>query len=318
MLPFKLVYPSLEMDFGEHVFPLQKYRLVREDLLREGRAEAADFVAAVPATEADVRRVHAADYVDKMRNGGFSGDELLRLEIPWSPAITAGFWLVAGGAIQAGRLALRDGCAILLGGGFHHAFAGHGEGFCLVNDVAVGTAALLDTGEVERVAIVDLDVHQGNGNAALFAGDPRMFTFSMHQEANYPGHKVPSTLDVGLDDGTGDAEYLEALAPALERVLAFGPDLIWYLAGADPYEGDRLAGLGLTFAGLAERDRVVFRAARDAGVPVVASLAGGYAARVADVVAIHVNMVLAAARVFARSATGDVTPEPGSQAPGIS
>ncbi len=300
MPSLKAVYPEMDLSFGRHIFPVEKYRLVRELLEDRGQAAAVDFVDALPATEADIRRVHTADYVEKMRTGRFALDELLRLEIPWSPSIVRAFWLMAGGAIQAARLALRDGCSVLLGGGFHHAFAGHGEGFCLVNDVAVAIAALREAGEVERVAIVDLDVHQGNGSASIFARDPATFTFSMHQESIYPSPKPASTLDIGLDDGVTDDAYLSALAPALARVFAWQPDLVLYLAGADPYERDLLGGLALTQAGLAERDRRVLQAAREACVPVAVVFAGGYAARVEETVRVHANTILTAAHLLAR------------------
>jgi acetoin utilization deacetylase AcuC-like enzyme len=213
-------------------------------------------------------------------------------------------WVAAVAAAEAVRLARRDGCAVVLGGGFHHAFADHGEGFCLVHDVAVATGALRAAGEVGRVAVVDLDVHQGNGTAAIFARDPATFTVSLHQENNYPAVKPPSRVDVGLADGTGDADYLAALEAPLARALEFGPDLLWYLAGADPYEHDRLGGLALTRDGLRERDRRVFAAAHSAGVPVAVTLAGGYASNPADTVGIHVGTVLAAAEVFAGARAG--------------
>lgn len=305
MLPFKLLsHPGFTVDLGAHVFPAQKYRLVRERLLEGGIADHADVVSARAATDEDVLRVHTAEYVRKIKNGDLSDEERRALEVPWSRSLVEGVWLAAGAAIQAGRLAREDGCAVVLGGGFHHAFPDHGEGFCLVHDVAVATAALRAAGEVRRVAIVDLDVHQGNGTAVCFARDAETFTVSLHQESNYPAVKPPSSVDVGLPDGTRDEEYLAALEDPLVRALAFGPDLMWYLAGADPYEEDLLGGLALTRAGLRERDRRVLAAARAAGVPVAVTLAGGYASRPADTVGIHVGTVLAGAEVFARSRDG--------------
>ena len=299
MLPFKLLFhPGFTVDLGPHVFPAQKYRLVRERLLETGIADHADLVRPRAAGDEDVLRVHTADYVRKLKSGDLSAPERLALEVPWSRALVEGVWLAAGAAIEAGRRARADGCAIVLGGGFHHAFADHGEGFCLVHDVAVATAALRAAGEVVRVSVVDLDVHQGNGTAALFTGDRAAFTVSLHQESNYPAVKPPSTIDVGLPDGADDDAYLAALEAPLARALDFRPDLLWYLAGADPYEEDLLGGLALTGAGLRERDRRVFAAARAAGVPVAVTLAGGYAASPSDTVTIHAETVAAAAEVY--------------------
>jgi acetoin utilization deacetylase AcuC-like enzyme len=202
---------------------------------------------------------------------------------------------MVGGTMQAARLALDEGMAANLGGGLHHGFARHGEGFCVFNDVAVAIRRLMADGLVRRPAVVDLDVHHGNGTAAIFARDPDVFTFSMHQEHNYPYLKPPSTLDIGLNDRTGDAEYLDKLAQALPEVLAHRPDLIVYLAGADPYRHDQLGGLSLSLDGLRQRDRLVFDTGRQAGIPIVVTLAGGYAKQLADTVAIHVATVTEAA-----------------------
>jgi acetoin utilization deacetylase AcuC-like enzyme len=299
LLPFKLLFhPAFTVDLGAHVFPAQKYRLVRERLLAEGLADEDDFVEPAPAGEADVLRVHTPEYVRKARTGDFTEAEARTLEVPWSEALVRGAWLQAGGGIEAGRLALRDGCAVLLGGGFHHAFPDHGEGFCLIHDVAIAVKALRAEGSIDRAAVLDLDVHHGNGTAAIFHGDPRTFTVSLHQEDNYPAVKPPSTIDVGLPDGTRDEDYLAALSGPLQRALGFRPDLLFYLAGADPYQHDLLGGLDLSLEGLWERDRRVLEAAHRAHVPVAVALAGGYAARPADTVGIHVNTVAVAARVF--------------------
>jgi acetoin utilization deacetylase AcuC-like enzyme len=236
--------------------------------------------------------------VRKVKTGDFTPAEILTLELPWSPALVRGIWLCTGGTLLAGRLARRDGCALLIGGGFHHAFPSHGEGFCVVHDVAVAVRGLRARGEARRVAIVDLDVHQANGTGAIFAKDPDAFTVSLHQENNYPADKPPNNIDVGLEDGTGDEAYLAALEGPLREAIAFRPDVLFYLAGADPYEHDLLGGLRLSMAGLAERDRRVFQAARDARAPIAVTLAGGYAERPADTVAIHFNTVRAAALVF--------------------
>jgi len=299
VLPFRLAFhPGFTVDLGPHVFPAQKYRLVRQRLLDERLAEPGDFFAPQPATDEDLLRVHTREYLEKAGTGRFSAQEARNLEVPWSPALASGARLAAGAAIEAGWRARRDGCCVVLGGGFHHAFPDHGEGFCLINDVAVATAALLAAGGASRVAVVDLDVHHGNGTAAILADEPRAFTLSIHQQDNYPAAKPPSSLDVGLPDGTGDEAYLSILDTTLPRVLEFGPDLVWYLAGADPYEHDVLGGLALTLNGLRERDRRVFEATRRAHVPVAVTLAGGYALDPTDTVTIHVNTVLAAAEVF--------------------
>jgi acetoin utilization deacetylase AcuC-like enzyme len=281
------------------VFPAKKYSLLRDFLLHEGIAGPDDFVEPKPASEADVLRVHTPDYVRKMRTGAFTPTELRTLEVPWSRELQEATWLAAGGAILAGRLARRDGCAILLSGGFHHAFADHGEGFCLVNDVAVAIAALRASGEARRAAVVDLDVHQGNGTAAILGADRDAFTVSIHQENNYPATKPQSHVDIGLLDETGDAEYLKALEEPLRQAIAFRPDVLFYVAGADPFGGDRLGGLALTLEGLRERDLRVLAAARAGRVPVAVCLAGGYAERPADTVRIHIEMVKAAAETFA-------------------
>jgi acetoin utilization deacetylase AcuC-like enzyme len=299
MLPFRVLFsPEVTVDLGAHVFPAQKYRLVHEALLARGLADPDDFERPEPASDEDVLRVHTPEHVRKAKSGAFSPMEAANLEVPWSPALARAKWIAAGAARDAARLARRDGCAVVLGGGFHHAFADHGEGFCLVNDVAVAVRALQHAGEARRFAVVDLDVHQGNGTAALLGKDPDCFTVSLHQQDNYPAVKPPSHVDVGLPDGTGDDTYLAALEGPLRRAIDFRPDVLFYLAGADPYEDDLLGGLALTVAGLRERDRRVLAAAREAGVPVAVTLAGGYAADTAKTVDIHVNTVAAAAEVF--------------------
>jgi acetoin utilization deacetylase AcuC-like enzyme len=301
----KLVWsPSYEVDIGSHVFPTAKYRLVRERLLEGGPAAVPpsgpqacmmreeDFLSPLPASDEELARVHTREYLSKIREDRFSAAERLKLEVPFSPEAAAAMRLCCGGTILAARTALADGVAVHLGGGFHHAFAAHGEGFCLLNDVAVAAAALLAEGTVERALIVDLDVHHGNGTAAIFAGDERVFTFSMHQQNNYPAEKPPSDLDVGLPDGVGDERYLELLERHLFRALDLhDPDLVLYLAGADPYREDQLGGLGLTLEGLRRRDRSVLAACRERGVPVAIVLAGGYARHTGDTVAIHAATV---------------------------
>jgi acetoin utilization deacetylase AcuC-like enzyme len=303
VLPFKLIYhEAFNVDLGPHVFPAYKYRLVREALRAEGLAGEADFVVPEPARDEDVLRVHTAEHLRKAKTGDLTVIEARTLEVPWSPALARATWLSAGACIEAGRRAVGDGCAVVIGGGLHHAFPDHGEGFCLINDVAIAVRALRAEGVARRIAILDLDVHQGNGTAAILGREAESFTVSLHQEANYPSPKPPSHLDVGLRDRIDDASYLAALEEPLARTLAFRPDLLFYLAGADPFEHDLLGGLGLSFAGLRERDRRVCAAAQEASVPLAITLAGGYASRPADTVRIHVNTIQIAAEVFGSAA----------------
>ncbi len=284
-----------DLHLGDHVFPAAKYRLAKEKLLREAVIAADDIVEPEPATDEDITIVHHPEYVRKLKTGTLSWQELARLEIPYSTEMVRAVWLAAGGSIVAGKLALEDGVAVNLTGGFHHAFPDHGEGFCAIHDVAVAIRRLQRDTLIKRATTVDCDVHQGNGTAAIFASDATVFTFSIHQERNYPYPKPPSSLDVNLYDGTGDDEYLAALEAGLNQSLGrFSPDVIFYLAGADPYREDQLGGLRLSLEGLEQRDRMVLEAARSRGIPVVVTLAGGYARRVEDTVRIHCNTVRSA------------------------
>jgi acetoin utilization deacetylase AcuC-like enzyme len=241
----------------------------------------------------ELSRVHTPEYLRKLRDATLSPEEITTLELPWAVGWMDVFRLMAGGTIAAAEAALDDGAAAHLGGGLHHAFANHGEGFCPINDVAVAIRTLQERQRIRRAAVVDLDVHHGNGTAMIFDGDDSVFTFSMHQQHNYPVFKPRGDLDIGLDTGTGDDTYLSRLAAALPQVVASRPDLIVYVAGADPFAADRLGGLKLTKSGLQARDRSVIRSARIAGVPIATVLAGGYAADVADTVDIHVNTIRA-------------------------
>jgi acetoin utilization deacetylase AcuC-like enzyme len=289
-----------EVDIGSHVFPTTKYRRVRERLLEEGILQEDSFIAPEPVTWAQVGLVHSEEYLEKVRTGTLSPLEQVALEVPFSPALRNASLLCCGGTTSTARLALEDGVAAHLGGGFHHAFSGHGEGFCLLNDVAVAVATLLKEGRIQRAAIVDLDVHQGNGTAAIFRSEPRVFTFSMHQERNYPYPKPPSDLDVGLGDGMEDEEYLGILEESLSRILPEGaPELVLYLAGADPFKEDQLGGLGLSRAGLRRRDDLVIRTCRGWGAGVGVVLAGGYAWNEEDTVRIHCETVRAACEALA-------------------
>jgi acetoin utilization deacetylase AcuC-like enzyme len=284
--------PRYEVDIGAHVFPTLKYRLVRDRVLDERLATSEDLVEPSPATREELALVHTGAYLDKVFSGAFTTIDVMRLELPFSEHLREASLLCCGGTILTGERALERGVAVHLGGGFHHAFAGHGEGFCLLNDVAVAARVLQDRGRAERVAVVDLDVHHGNGTAAIFTDDPSVFTFSMHQEWNYPAEKPPGDLDVGLENGTGDEAYLDLLRKHLAGILSsHRPELVLYLAGADPYREDQLGGLALSLEGLRERDRTLFSMSREAGAAVAVVLAGGYARDTADTVEIHVNTV---------------------------
>jgi acetoin utilization deacetylase AcuC-like enzyme len=285
-------HEAYEVDIGPHVFPTAKYRMVRDRLLADRTVEETAVVRPESASDAELALVHTPAYLEKIRSDSLSPIERLQLEVPFTDELRVASWLGAGGSIVAGRLALRDGVAVHLGGGFHHAFPDHGEGFCLINDVAIAVRALQRDGAIRRSLIVDLDVHHGNGTAAIFAGDEAAFTFSMHQQNNYPAIKPPSDLDLGLEDGTGDDAYAGLLEAHLPRLVErHRPDVAFYLAGADPYRFDQLGGLALTMEGLRRRDEYVLRQLGQAGVPVAIVLAGGYAQRPADTVEIHCNTV---------------------------
>ena len=324
MLPFKLAYSDgYYLPIGAHVFPAQKYRLIHQHLLDTVAATPEDFVEPQPATDGDIRLVHTEAYVRKLRTGSLSMMEQAVMEIPYSKELVDAFWLSAGGSILAARLALKDRCAFNIGGGFHHAFPDHGEGFCMVHDVAVAIRKMQQEGLIRRAMTVDTDVHQGNGTAAIFpparsGGSPlpsaipgpaaprpggsteqTVFTISLHQANNYPAVKPPSAIDVNLPDCTGDDDYLHWLDNALSSGLRqFTPDLICYIAGADPYKEDQLGGLALTIEGLKGRDRLVFRVALARNIPVMVTFAGGYARRVEDTVTIHCNTIAAAAEIM--------------------
>ncbi len=326
MLPFKLIYsPDYYLPIGAHVFPAEKYQRIHQRLLETGITEASDFITPQPASDQDILLVHTPQYVNKLKTGTLSPREQLEMEIPYSPELVHAFWLAAGGSILAAEHALNDRIAFNIGGGFHHAFPDHGEGFCMIHDVAVAIRRMQRAGRITRAMTVDCDVHQGNGTAAIFAGtrlsiaplpststpvvNPArpargahagdVFTISLHQENNYPALKPPSSIDVNLPDGIGDDDYLAWLDNALSSGLRqFEPELICYIAGADPYREDQLGGLSLTIEGLKRRDELVFRVARTRNIPVMVTYAGGYARRVEDTVTIHCNTVIAAKEVF--------------------
>ncbi|MEE8201360.1 MAG: histone deacetylase, partial [Candidatus Acidoferrales bacterium] len=372
-----------DLNLGDHVFPSVKYKLIHQKCLEEGIATADDFLQPQPAPDEDLLRVHSREWVRKLKLGKLSIQEIMRLEVPYSPQFVRACWLSCGGSTLAAQRALTDGGGFNFGGGFHHAYPDHGEGFCALNDVAVALRRLQADGAICTAMVVDLDVHHGNGTAAIFAGDATVFTLSMHQENNYPYPKPPSDLDVGLLDFTGDTDYLRLLREALDRAFHLfvtefypkvvpttdsakqsqpgrgeefipsaveghpqarpdaseksgsgrgaqhppegfipptaeftpsvsegtsttrtaqaKPDLIYYLAGADPYRQDQLGGLALTVEGLMERDRIVLDAARSRSIPIAVTFAGGYARNTADTIQIHTNTILAARETFRQS-----------------
>ena len=324
MLPFKLVYSDdYYLPIGSHVFPAEKYQRIHKRLIEMGIADEHDFVAPQPASDQDILLVHTPQYVQKLKTGTLSAREELEMEIPYSPELVRAFWLAAGGSMLAADYALNDRVAFNIGGGFHHAFPDHGEGFCMIHDVAVAIRRMQRDDKIRTAMTVDCDVHQGNGTAAIFAGvrvpsEPlpsvarsvsgvRMrnahagdvFTISLHQENNYPAFKPPSSIDVDLPDEIEDDAYLGWLDNALSSAFRqFDPELICYVAGADPYKEDQLGGLSLTIEGLKRRDELVFRAAYARDVPLMVTYAGGYAQKVDDTVTIHCNTVLAAREVF--------------------
>ncbi|QOY85043.1 histone deacetylase family protein [Paludibaculum fermentans] len=296
MLPFPLVYhDGYDLKFGAHVFPSQKYRLIRACLIDEYIAGPEDFLTPEQATVEQLQLVHTPDWVAKLQSGKLTYHEILKLEVPYSRKMVEAFFLAAGGTLLAARQALIHGIGFNIGGGFHHAFAGHGEGFCAINDMAVAVRVLQQEHLIKTALVIDCDVHHGNGTASVFAHDPSVFTISIHHFNNYPTEKPPSTVDIHLGDGVGDQEYLEKLRSAYDTaVCGFRPDLVVYVAGSDPYYDDKLGGLSLTREGLYLRDRVVFDAALRQHVPVAVTLAGGYARKLEDTVTLHMRTVKAA------------------------
>jgi acetoin utilization deacetylase AcuC-like enzyme len=296
-----IYHPGYDLNLGEHVFPSRKYRLIHDQLLSEAFAEPADFVEPLPASDEQMLLVHEPGWVHRLKTGTLSQAELLQLEIPYSRAMVDAFWLATGGTILAARNALRDRIGFNIGGGFHHGFPDHGEGFCAIHDVAVAIRALQQERMIARALVVDCDVHHGNGTAAIFAGDASVLTLSLHQYHNYPSEKPPSTMDVHLRDGVGDEEYLDRLRGALTVAMSFAPEIAFYLGGADPYREDQLGGLSLTIDGLKQRDQMVFETALAHNVPVAVTLAGGYARDTRDTVTIHCNTVRVATAVMQKS-----------------
>lgn len=279
-----------------HRFPVRKYAMLRDRVVADGLVPAERVADPPRATRDDLLRVHTPDYVERFAAGQLDAGELRRLGFPWSSALVERSLRAVGGTIAASEHALAHGIAVNLAGGTHHAFADHGEGFCVYNDVAIAIRRLQSLGRIRRACVVDLDVHQGNGTHSIFTGDADVFTFSMHGGKNYPFHKVAGSLDVELDDGTADEEYLDRLTAALPAVLTkASPDLVLYIAGADPHEGDALGRLRLTFDGLLRRDAFVLERCREVGIPVAITIGGGYGRNVEDTVSVHLNTVRVAA-----------------------
>ena len=287
----------------KHRFPIEKYRLVRERLLAEGTLTPDEMRVPPAASDAQLCLAHTPEYVRKVRQGELTPKEIRRMGFPWSPQLVERSCRSVGSSIAAGYAALQDGVAVNLAGGTHHAHADFGAGYCVFNDVAVAIRVLQQAERIHRAAVIDCDVHQGDGTAAIFATDPSVFTFSVHGAKNFPFNKPPSSLDIPLPDGTTDAAYLQAVQRGLDAALdGFSPDLIFYLAGADPYEGDTLGRLSVTKEGLAHRDQMVLQACRQAGLPIVIVMGGGYARHTEDTVDIHAQTVRIA-RQYAQSAT---------------
>jgi acetoin utilization deacetylase AcuC-like enzyme len=275
---------------ADHRFPMQKYAMLRRKVLELGLIGPVELLEVEAASSAQLHLAHEVDYVERVFTGKLTEKEVRRIGFPWSASLVERSRRSVGATIKACRAALEEGIAANLAGGTHHAYADHGEGYCVFNDVAVAARAMQAEWLAERVVIIDCDVHQGNGTAAIFAGDPSVFTFSIHGAKNFPFHKENSDLDIALPDNAGDVIFLEALAHGLEDSLASArADLGIYLAGADPFQGDRLGRLALTKEGLLERDRLVFTACRQTGLPLALTMSGGYAARVEDTVDIHYN-----------------------------
>ncbi|MGQ9672636.1 MAG: histone deacetylase family protein [Candidatus Aminicenantales bacterium] len=297
---FPLVYSDeyWMIHVGNHVFPVKKYRVIYERLLLSGMKKDA-FHLPKPASDEDVALVHTPRYIKKLKTHSLAPPEIAALELPFSPELVQFAYLTVGGTILASQLALEHGLAVHLGGGFHHAFPDHGEGFCVLNDVAVAVEKMKRERRIRKAMIIDCDVHQGNGTAFIFSGRSDVFTFSIHQMDIYPAEKPPSSLDVGLWTDDGDGEYLSSLRAHFPRLFrTFAPDFVLYLAGADPYEKDKLGSLRISKAGLRERDRIIIEGARISRIPLAIVLAGGYSLEFEDTVAIHLNTIRVARQAW--------------------
>ena len=293
--------PRYYADIGPgHVFPIRKFELVRNKLLAERTLEPGELIEPAPAPLEDVLLVHTDDYVSRLCDGKLTPKEIRRLGLPWSESLVQRSFYAVGGTLAATRACLAEGYSSNLAGGTHHSFSDRGEGFCVLNDVAIAVRAMRARKLIQRAAIVDCDVHQGNGTATIFAGDNDTFTFSIHGANNYPLFKAQSTLDVELPDGISDTKYLETLAAHLPAVFDDDPEIVFYLAGADPYKGDKLGRLALSIDGLRERDALVLRECYDREVPIVTVMSGGYGKDINDTIEIHCNTIRMVKEIFER------------------
>jgi len=291
--------PRYYADIGEtHMFPIRKFELVRNKLIAEKTLHPGELEEPAPADVADVLLVHTEDYVTRLRNGTLTDKEIRRLGLPWSESLVRRSFYAVGGTIAAALNSIATGYCSNLAGGTHHSFPDRGEGFCVLNDVAIAIRTLRSRGLIQRAAIVDCDVHQGNGTATIFEGDKYTFTFSMHGANNYPLFKARSSLDVELPDGTTDEEYLAVLSQNLPVVFEHKPEIVFYLAGADPFAGDKLGKLSLSMMGLRLRDELVLRECYEREVPVTTVMSGGYGKQIDDTVEIHCNTIRAVKAVF--------------------
>jgi len=291
--------PHYYANIGDtHIFPIRKFELVRDRLLMEGTLSPEEIVEPDPATLDDVKLVHTDDYVSRLCAGQLTAREIRRLGLPWSPSLVRRSFYAVGATISASVTALAEGFSANLAGGTHHSFADRGEGFCVLNDVAIAIRTLRKRRLIRRAAIIDCDVHQGNGTAMIFSEDPDTFTFSMHGANNYPLFKANSTVDIELPDLTNDTDYLESLTHALPAVFDWRPDLVFYLAGADPYMNDKLGRLALSIDGLRKRDQLVLQGCFLREVPVATVMSGGYGKEISDTVEIHCNTIRTLRQVF--------------------
>jgi len=306
---FNIFYsPFYYADIGEgHVFPIRKFEFVRDKLLEEGSLSVSEIVEPKPADLKDVLLVHTEDYIKRLRGGNLTAKEVRRLGLPWSESLVRRSFLATSGTINAARSALNNDASSNLAGGTHHAFPDRGEGFCVLNDVAIAIRVLQRENLAKKFLVVDCDVHQGNGTAFIFQDETDIFTFSMHGAKNYPLFKENSSLDIELPDKTSDAEFLETLSEALPSIFLNEPNIVFYLAGADPFEKDKLGRLGLTIEGLRRRDEIVLEYAKKLEIPIVTVMSGGYALDIRDTVEIHCNTIRAVKEVFFRNQTQNVS-----------
>ncbi|MDI6751922.1 MAG: histone deacetylase [bacterium] len=296
----KVVYsPNYYADIGSHVFPMEKYGLIIEKLLNNGIILKEDIIEAPPIADGGLLLVHTGEYINKLWRGTLTHREQAILEIPYSLKLFKTFRCACSGTAIAAKISLKDGCGINVGGGFHHAYPDHGEGFCLLNDIAVGVRVLQHENLIKKALVIDCDLHQGNGTAFIFKNDPSVYTYSIHQENIYPLRKEKSNRDVNLRPGTSEGEYLAILEEDVLRMMnVVEPELIVYVAGADPYCNDQLGGLKVTIRGFIRRDEILFENAKKKGVPIVLVLAGGYAKEISDTVQIHYNAIKKAMELF--------------------